>query len=148
MFTHSLFAVCHVITYPRIKILTDWQMVKTSSIFEKVPFKKMFRNSKIEKEKLIDLKNHRDERFEVDWENLCCLKNFCLGSVAYEEYVLYPWLKKVQILEFLTPKNVIQLFFSQVFHRIAQWFLIKLLKLLYFRFNDEAMENEWTKLTI
>ena len=75
----------------------------------------MFRNSKIEKEKLIDLKDHRDERLGVDWENLGCLKNFHLGSVAYDEYVLFPWLKKVQILEFLTPKNVIQIFFSQVF---------------------------------
>jgi len=37
-------------------------MVKTSSILEKVPFPKMFRNSKIEKEKLIDMKNQRDER--------------------------------------------------------------------------------------
>ena len=91
-------------------------MVKTSSIFENNPLKKMFRNSKIEKEKLIDLKSQRDERFEL--RELGWYRNFILGSVACGESVLFLWLKKVPILEFSTPKSVILTFFSQVQHAV------------------------------
>ena len=147
MFAHSLFAICHVIAYPRNKDfdgLTNGEdefHFGKSSIFKNVP---KFKNWK----RKINW-YEKSARWKVRGSKMGWIKNFCSGSVAYEEYALFPWLRKVRILEFSMLENVIRTFSSQVCQSvIVSVFNSHLWSDINLRFNDETVENEWTKLDI
>ena len=137
LFAHSLFAICHVIAYPRNKDFDGLTNGEDEFHFGKSSFSKNVPKFKNWKRKINWYE--KSARWKVRGREMGWIKNFGLGSVVCEEYVLFPWLKRVRILEFSMLENVIRIFFSQV----SQAVIVSVLKSHPWSDISDLMMKQW-----